>query len=95
MTDYEQKSIKVLERIIIKNDPQDPNMDYENKSEDPENNLVISVFVSSFDYYRASIPYTALGEAGASVMISKPHSAGEVKYWDNSKSRLDEYQYCC
>jgi glycosyltransferase involved in cell wall biosynthesis len=85
MTDYEQKSIKVLERIIIKNDPQDPNMDYENKSEDPENNLVISVFVSSFDYYRASIPYTALGEAGASVMISKPHTAGEVKYWDNSK----------
>ena len=48
MTDYEQKSIKVLERIIIKNDPQDPNMDYENKSLDPENNLVISVFVSSF-----------------------------------------------
>ena len=85
MTDYEQKSIKVLERIIINNDPQDPNMDYENKSLDPENNLVISVFVSSFDYYRASIPYTALGEAGASVMISKPHTAGEVKYWDNSK----------
>jgi glycosyltransferase involved in cell wall biosynthesis len=85
MTDYEQKSLKVLERIMAQNTPQDPDMDYQNQSEDPENNLVISVFVSGFDYYRATIPYTALGEAGGSVMISRPLNKGEVKYWDNSK----------
>ncbi len=86
MTDLEYKSLKVLERIMLKkNDKEDPPMAYENKSDDPENNMVISVFVSSFDYYRATIPYTAFGDAGGSVMITRPLTKGEIKFWGDSK----------
>ena len=85
MTDYERKSLKVLERIVIQKEVEDPSINYENKSEDPENNLVFSVFVSSFDYYRGYIPFSAMGEAGCSIMVSRPLNQGEVRYWDNSK----------
>lgn len=98
MTDIEYKSSKLLGRVMSnKNDKEDPSMNYENKSEDPENNMVISVFVSSFDYYRATIPYRTLGEAGATIMITKPLSKGEVNYWQDSKfivlSKIVSYEY--
>jgi hypothetical protein len=85
MTNFEYKSLKVLEKILRKSIVEDPDMHYCHLSEDPENNLVISVFVSSFDYYRATIPFTAFGDAGGSVMISWPFEKEEIKYLENSK----------
>ena len=75
----------MLEKILRKTEVQDPDITYCNISEDPENNMNLTVFISSFDYYRAAIPYTAFGEAGGSVMITWPHAKEQIKFLENSK----------
>ena len=75
----------MLDKILRKTDVQDPDITYCNISEDPENNMNLSVFISSFDYYRAAIPFTAFGEAGGSVMINWPHAKEQIKFLENSK----------
>ena len=85
MTDFEYKSLKVLEKLLRKSEVKDPDMYYCHISEDPDNDMVVTIFVSSFDYYRASIPYTAFGNAGGSVMITWPFAKEEIKYLENSK----------
>jgi len=85
MTNFELKSLKMLEKILRKTEVQDPDITYCNISDDPENNMNLTVFISSFDYYRAAIPYTAFGEAGGSVMITWPHAKEQIKFLENSK----------
>ena len=85
MTDIETKSLKVLKRLWTEGHPADPPMEYENISDDPENNLVISVFASSFDHYRVRIPYMHFGNSGGSVKISWPKYQQEVSYLPNTK----------
>lgn len=75
----------MLEKILRKTEVQDPDITYCNISDDPENNMNLTVFISSFDYYRAAIPYTAFGEAGGSVMITWPHAKEQIKFLENSK----------
>ena len=85
MIDLEAKSLRVLKRLWHEGHPTDPPMEYENISEDKENNLVISVYVSAFDHYRASIPYRNFGGHGGSVKIFWPKNGLEVKYLPDSK----------
>lgn len=84
MNDFEYKSAKVLEKLTGCREI-DSEINYKNRSENPDYNFTISVFVSSNDIYRAVIPYTAFGEAGGSVMITQPLSKEDIEFYEDSK----------